>query len=97
MLILLAALVDIEGGLAGSPTGKRSSCQGLIDYYAALSQPGITKPKADTLEPPTILRAPPERLTGTIMVGGHPYVVVAGCISCPPEHVAAFMGLGFTP
>ncbi|HEY4012778.1 MAG TPA: hypothetical protein VGM06_05550 [Polyangiaceae bacterium] len=75
MLVMLAALVDIEGGLPGSPSGKRVAGQGLLEWYMASAAALEGGPS------PLVVEDPPELVEMTVppkMVGSSTYMARSG-------------------
>jgi hypothetical protein len=101
MLVMLAALVDIEAGLVGSPSGALAPGQGYLDWIAgeaaAVSSPSPFPAAPLGPEDVTELIAPPQ-FAGSSQFNamrGTPYAMRDGRILARPCDVEDLLRIGF--
>jgi hypothetical protein len=103
MLILLAALVDIEGGLAGTPSGQQMKGAGLFEFFERTygHPPGYRPPVQPVPEPAECVEAismHADRILGASVFSdnrGRFWPVVDGTIRVPQSFVEEFQKMGF--
>lgn len=99
MLIMLAALVDIEGGLPGSPSGKRVAGIGLLEYYQQVVAEERGGPSPLIIEDTEMIEMiATGRVAGCSHVSsrlGTNYPIEGGRILAKPSDVTDLQLLGF--